>query len=330
MKPHQIENWALSIIERIEKGQPIEDSMVELKADWIEPVNAARRLAGHANAARGNKILWLIGIDENKGVTGINYQDFAQWFKQTTSFFSEMFPRADSYNIPISGKTVAAVLFETDRAPFVVKNPLYGKQGSGSIEREVPWREGTSIRSATRSDLIKILSPLQMLPNFEVLNGSIKVTKSTTNENISYYWRLALSLYVDFISETNLVIPFHRCKAEMQFIDSGQRVDFKEVRLNPPRKFRISSGDREVVTSSLTIDSTREEIILSGPGSVALDAECVNQENPEFCEKMAEVSIYLQAVGAERDMFIRAELVKTDPKISKIFSVEWMTPEGNS
>jgi hypothetical protein len=211
-----------------------------------------------------------------------------------------------------------------------VKNPLYGKQGGGSIEREVPWREGTSIRSATRSDLLKILSPLQMLPNFEVLNGSIKVSKSTTNENISYYWKLSLSLYVDFIGETNLVIPFHRCKAEIIFVDSGQRFDFKEVRLNPPRTFSVNSVDRVAVTRSLTIDSTREEIILSGPGRVALDADLVNQENPEFCDKMVEASIYLQAVGVERDMFIRAELVKTDPKISKFFSVEWMTSEGNS
>lgn len=49
MRKTDIEFWALSIIERVEKGQPVEDSRVELKGDWIDPKKAARRIAGHAN-----------------------------------------------------------------------------------------------------------------------------------------------------------------------------------------------------------------------------------------------------------------------------------------
>jgi hypothetical protein len=30
-------------------------------------------------------------------------------------------------NIPIDGKIIVALLFETDRAPYVVKNPAYGQ-----------------------------------------------------------------------------------------------------------------------------------------------------------------------------------------------------------
>ena len=62
----------------------------------------------------------------------------------------------------------AALYFETDRAPFVVKN-----QEGGTIQREVPWREATGVKSATRSQLLRLLSPLQRLPSLEVIGGTL-------------------------------------------------------------------------------------------------------------------------------------------------------------
>jgi hypothetical protein len=87
MKPIQLESWALRIIECVQSAQPNEDSRVELKKEWPDPVKAARRLAGHANSARGESILWLIGIDEKEGVTGITQNDLADWYAQVKSFF---------------------------------------------------------------------------------------------------------------------------------------------------------------------------------------------------------------------------------------------------
>lgn len=69
MRMNDIENWALKIIDRVQSSQPVEDSRVELKAQWpVELNKAARQIAGHANAAHGESILWLIGIDEKEGV----------------------------------------------------------------------------------------------------------------------------------------------------------------------------------------------------------------------------------------------------------------------
>ena len=67
MRNHEIEAWALGIIDRVIQKQPIEDDRVELKAEWPDALKAARRIAGHANAARGEPILWLIGVDEKAG-----------------------------------------------------------------------------------------------------------------------------------------------------------------------------------------------------------------------------------------------------------------------
>lgn len=68
MRSAEIERWALEIARRVENQQPVEDSRVELKRAWpTNYANAARRIAGHANAARGEAVLWLIGIDETGG-----------------------------------------------------------------------------------------------------------------------------------------------------------------------------------------------------------------------------------------------------------------------
>jgi hypothetical protein len=51
--------------------------------------------------------------------------------------------------------------FEAQQVPYVVKNPVYGKENGGPVKREVPWRDATRVRSANHSDLILLLSPLQ-------------------------------------------------------------------------------------------------------------------------------------------------------------------------
>jgi hypothetical protein len=165
MKSRQIERWALEVIERAEAHQPIEDSKVELKAEWpADPARAARRIAGHANAARGEHILWLIGIDEDKGVIGANYAEMSDWLAGISKQFNELTPRCYDLNVPTKdGKTVVALVFETDRAPYVVKNPAFGNTTGEGVKFEVPWREGTIIRSATRSDLMLLFTDVALL-----------------------------------------------------------------------------------------------------------------------------------------------------------------------
>ena len=136
MKPHQLETWVLKIIEN---GQPVEDSRVELKADWLLPDKAARRIAGHANAARGAQILWLVGVDEEQGrVVGVNFNELSEWFEQVKSQFDGLCPDLYNINVSIDDKTIAALLFDTQRAPYVVKNPAFGTKHCGPVSLEVP------------------------------------------------------------------------------------------------------------------------------------------------------------------------------------------------
>ena len=170
MRAVDIEEWALRVIDRIKQDLPIEDSRVELKAKWVEnPNHIARRIAGHCNANAGDNVLWIIGADESSGLTGVDHRDMAKWWPSVCAHFEGQPPAVQDIAVTSESITIVALLFSTDHVPFVVRNAAHGKQGGGGgpVQREVPWREGTSVRSATHADLVRLLIPVANLPKLE-------------------------------------------------------------------------------------------------------------------------------------------------------------------
>ena len=162
MKPQEIEIWARDIIDSVLDGQPVEDSRVELKAKWPEAEKAAPRLGGHANASRGENILWLIGVDErNSSLTNVAATEKGDWYKAVEKYFDGFAPRLlVDVNFKISGNTIVALYFDTaTEAPFVIRS----KNGGSYPEYIVPWREGTMLRAARRENLLRLLIPVYKL-----------------------------------------------------------------------------------------------------------------------------------------------------------------------
>jgi len=116
------------------------------------------------------------------------------------------------------------LLIETDRAPYVVRNPQFGKQlldakkpaGENKvwmpIEWEVPWRRLESTESATRLDLLKLLVPSEALPECELLEGQMS---AQTNVNGTMFAG-SLDIYVSSRTGRQVVFPKHRCKVEFR------------------------------------------------------------------------------------------------------------------
>lgn len=308
MKPFQIENWTLNILERLKSGQPFEDSRVELKATWPEASKAARRIAGHANAAHGEPILWLIGVDEKRGVVGSLNTEFADWYSKVQSQFDGIAPRVIDINIPVGGNTIVALLFETDRAPFVVKNPTYGTERGEVVQLEVPWRENTSVRSATRSDLIKLLSPLQKLPDFEVINCLFTVKQIQNQEDPArkWFWSLQLTLYVVPKTENRIVIPFHRCETSCEILKTKNRIFFQTLTISPPGHYSLSDGFQ---SRSLTIASTNSEVIIEGPGMIKLNT--CEKTLPIVGEITDSVQVIINLLPADTDRSIQISTILT-------------------
>ena len=210
MTSNQIEAWALRSIQAAIDHQNCEDSLVEMKREWpTDHHKAARRIAAHANAAGGQPILWLIGVDEKGGmVTGADQNSFSDWWAQVRKHFESLAPHLRDLAVHCHGTSVAALHFETDRAPFLVNNPV-----GGTISWEVPWREGARTRTATRSDLIRMLTPQSPPPEIEVLEGWLRL--SHLRDRTTDAWELVLELYIVPLSPAAVVFPFHHCDVEV-------------------------------------------------------------------------------------------------------------------
>jgi hypothetical protein len=283
MRSHEIETWALNVIDRVKARQPNEDQRVELKAGWIEPNKAARQIAAIANAARGVPVLWLVGVDEKKGVTGASIVDLAKWYPQVESHFDGLAPDMTPVNVPVAGSTVVALLFETERAPFVVR-------AEGTDRLEVPWRGSTSVRSARRDELLRILSPLHRLPDFEPLGASVEVNQA---ENKCLCWTAAVKVYATPADGNRIVIPFHRCRGELSFVpDQNFKHSFTKITMS-------SFSER-----SSTVIFSGTEVILNGPGMLNLNAE-FTIPNPNWGPGGdARVTFEIAPVGVDRPAVI--------------------------
>lgn len=305
MKKQDIEFRVLDIIDRLEKGQPIEDDTVELKAEWPKDhFRAARRIAAHANSARGEPILWLIGIDEKTGVVGADFEELSIWFAKVRSRFDQlMVPDLISLAIPYDGMTVVALLFETERAPFVIRIP----DCNGIVSHEVPWREANSTRSARRADLIKLLYPIQKKPHIEILDGKIELQKTIagTSQSSEYQWNLSMKIYFVTFSADTVVIPFHRC--ELVFRPEGRpdEVKFENIRITPPTSY--STRGLKEKSQSLTVNSTEHEVLIDTAGMAYLtgDISATEKPGPKLFEEIL-VKAWLKSHHTEDPVYFEA------------------------
>lgn len=308
MKFHEIEYWALRVIDTVKTGHRVEDSRVELKSEWPNDIDkAARRIAGHANASRGASILWLLGVDEEKGVTGVESKETSDWYSQVASRFDGLSPSLTDIHMPVDGKTVVALLFDTRRLPFVVKNPAFGSEKGEAVSFEVPWREGTKVRSAKRDELIRLLSPLQSLPEFEIMEANLIYREQRGNHDLS----LSTTLYSVIDGERPIVIPFYRCSASV-IAPGASEISFSSFELQPPYYFGF--GGDPARNLSKTIEKTPDEIIMYGPGKLFVRAS-LEQEFSEFLfNEDLQVNISLAPVLFEHSISLAMSLSPNSTK----------------
>lgn len=323
MRAHEIEDWTLSVIRQVESGQPNEDYRVELKAQWPGAQKAARRIAGHANAAHGEPILWLIGVDERKGVVGVNNEELADWSAQVRAEFDGLAPQIlRDLNVPVKGETVVALLFDTDRAPYLVKNPAYNQPNGGPVQLEVPWREARSTRSASRSDLLRILSPIQKNPSFELLDAWLKVYPEQTgyspDEGLRYsdeknlVWKLYMDFYVAPRTDARVVIPFYRCSASFEVPGHIPRTQFESIVMEPLSSAYFGYDGHTKKVDSLTIESTRYEVLINGPGKITLRSEANLPRGETDCKEV-EIRVSLLPVDSAHAISFCEALHKVPP-----------------
>ena len=276
MTKTKIEGWALDVLRRVEEHQFTEDSRVELKAEWPDPARAARRLAGHANAARGEPILWLVGVDQKAGkVVGAKEIELANWFPSVQGCFLDVWPELADLAVPYNSVTVCALYFTTERPPYLVRNP---EKATQTIEFEVPWRDATRVRTATRQELVSILAPLARVPAVETLEAHVEHIQGG---GLVFEMKAELYLIVDHGSR--LTFPSHKCCVSVIGATGDLATGTPELR--PP--MRSSPVGQGVGTApygppaetlyrrdpySATVRGGPDQVIVEGPGLVIVEA----------------------------------------------------------
>ena len=110
---------------------------MEAKRQWpTDHRRAARQIAGLANAAAGEPIMWIVGLDEGgHRVCDPGEAEPSNWWNQVSSRFSEVPPDLTLLRVATPHGPVAALWMETGRTPYVVTT-----DGVGGVDREVPGR----------------------------------------------------------------------------------------------------------------------------------------------------------------------------------------------
>lgn len=264
MRVQELQARVKPIINAVMQGRPVEDTRVEVKSAWIEALQAARRLAGHANAASGEPIIWIFGIDEKaKEVIGVETLEMDNWIKSLEKHFDGAAPALVTHtNIHLQNKTVVVLYFETHHAaPFIIKNPK-----GGYPEFEVPWRSGTRLRAAKRVEILQILLPNLRIPRVDVLSAELSLAVQqgaygTAYQNANkrlFLWTITADLYITTQTQGRIVIPHRNCSAKFGVADFAGEY-------NLPVTFKPLGKSSTIVCSAT-------EIIVVGPGSVRLEA----------------------------------------------------------
>lgn len=316
----EIEAWTLGVIDQVSRNAHTEDSSVELKAEWPNPASTARLLAGHANAARGAPILWIIGVDEVKGVVGAPPLELANWFPIVKSKFDGATPSLHDLNVSVNGLTVVALLFFTDRAPFVVRNGVFGQPGGGPVQFEVPWREGRKTETARREDLIRLLAPLRSPPDIEWLECSVYAeNRKDENAEQTTEWHLYGYLYLSPTSSAPVVIPFHRTRATVHDANLVELKPWSQLRIRPPQRFQFRN-ELQIIDDSATMTATNDEVVARGPGKLRFETSGTFPFGELILDRPLTVSIELKVVGSTRSV-LEVFTLSPVPQTSQV--AEW-------
>ncbi|WP_437490606.1 hypothetical protein WME75_14000 [Sorangium sp. So ce1014] len=315
----QLERRVIDIADRVKRRVPIEDSLVELKREWPEHTDKkryefSRQIAGHANSAGGSPILWIIGIhDKSATVPGATDDELSTWLAIFKSHFDGLAPDLlINLVVPVGDVSVVALRFDTSRAPYVLKYPRLSEP-----TREVPWREGNAARTATREDLMRVLAPVEAVPDIEPRECIV----SEGGRHDALQLSLRFEMYVHSATGEKVTFPLYKCKAAI----GNTRADGK-IRWVPMSVARITASPHHTTKpgyghiESKTVIESASETIVSGAGMVTMYAR-IDAKLGKL-RKTVEADVSLWVLGAGRAVRLRETLSRdTHPRTGE---VQWV------
>jgi hypothetical protein len=285
IRRQHLEARVIPLVDVVVAGGRVEDHLVECKAAWPDPGRrqVARQLAGHANRARGEPILWLIGLDEDvHGVTHPEPVDVASWWAAVAKWFDGAVPDLTDLVVHVGERqAVHAMYFTTDLPPYVIT----GGGENGALEREVPIRDGTRTRSARRDELLRLLIPAVAPPATQVLSATVQLSRggSTSGSRPPYaeLWLNARVFFEQPGTPTGIItLPRHLMRGRVDIPGSGSDPillslgydDSPHVQPSVPNLRGMENVPIVLPRPPVThgVDPRRDAVVVTGPGALSL------------------------------------------------------------
>lgn len=173
MNQQEVDARVQAAIENLQAGRAVEDDTgIEFKGDWPDPVKKARQLAGAANALRGGPLIYVIGVHDKTGaVTLPTKTEPQEWYAGIRKSFDQVAPELLRSQVVYFGEESAAVvalIFDTSQFPYVINLPAENR-------REVPMRVASGTESAHRNQLVRMFEPSLRAPAMSFAEGSVRV-----------------------------------------------------------------------------------------------------------------------------------------------------------
>jgi hypothetical protein len=175
-----------------------------------------------------------------------------------------------------------------------------------------------------RSDLLRILSPIQKAPSFELLNAGLKVypelggrdahgdqTYSDNPKNLT--WKLYMEFYVASRADAHVVIPFHHCGASFEIPRHIPRTQFESIVIEPLSSLYHRGGRVTMRIDSVTIENTKYEVLINGPGKIMLQGEVDLPKVEISREEDVRIQVALLPVDSEYALSFCETLHKVPP-----------------
>jgi hypothetical protein len=307
MRPLALEARVLAAVEARRSGSSPEDDFTECKRQWPEPT-AARQLAALANRAAGEPIVYIIGLDDKSGaVVDPGPTDPADWWTTMQKQFDEVTPDwLIHLSVPVAdGEYVQAIAFDTSRVPYVLKTPT---------GRDVPMREGTRTRSASRRELLRLLLPSIHTPSGIILSARVTAnwrsgpqveaeSKGIPREEMAYFGGNA-SLFLEHMGPTFVMLPWHGMRGSVRCRD--RRFG---IRLDPPPNRDYGS------VSAHGIEERRDGILATGPGAfqVFIQGEIPLERRGIFVDAdHIDLALEFDVVGSSKPVRVDQRLQRYD------------------
>jgi len=295
-----LEYLALQAIDVARRGQVPEDNRVELKREWPgPPPAAARRLAALANAARGEDVVIVVGIDEKTGEARPVVGEAAEWWGGLRTWFDGEVPSMTAW------RTTEALLlgFDTTGGPYVVKTRQ--EQGvKGQPTHEVPWREGNETISARRRHLVQLLIPAVRVPDVEVLSGELRVDPTKQLPN----WNATGKLSVFIAPHTRDRLAYLARRGRLK-IETSASLDLCTTA--PTFHFQQVQGSLVLVVQGAMLHA-------DAPGLVEVGLAASIGANLSPALSHVHIDLSLNAVGSSAPTRVQARLAKVQGSTSEL------------